>query len=130
MIIINTFYVDESGSMTKKGLKYLCNQYFVICVIHVKHEKMLKRAYKRFVSSNIKFLKRDDKNHNMFYKNGRFKELKGAFMSIELKRKFIEFFCRYDYFEIYYICCSNQMADKLFYLNKSRAFNYLIKFTI
>lgn len=127
MIKINTFYIDESGSMTKKGLKYLCNQYFVICVVHVKQKKMLKRAYKRFISSNINLLKRDDKNQNMFYKNGKFKELKGSFMSTELKRKFAKYFCRYNYLEIYYICCSNQMANNDFYSNKSRAFNYLIR---
>ena len=127
---MNCFYVDESGSMTKRGLKYLCNQYFVICVIHVKEQKSLKRAYKRFVSSNLELLRKDDKSHNMFYKTGKFKELKGAFMSNELKKKFAEFFCRYNYLEIYYICCSNQMADRYFYSNKARAFNYLIRLCI
>ena len=127
MININTFYVDESGSMTKKGLKYLSNQYFVICVVHVKQEKTLKRAYKRFISSNINLLKKEDKHHKMFYRTGKFKELKGAFMSANLKRRFIEFFCKFNYLEIYYICCSNQMADNYFYSNKARAFNYLIR---
>ena len=130
MIDINTFYVDESGSMTKKGLKYLFNQYFVICVVRVKQPKMLKRAYKRFISSNIELLRKDDRSHNMFYKTGKFKELKGAFMSNEMKRKFTKFFCRYNYFEIYYICCSNQMADNYFYSNKARAFNYLIRLCV
>ena len=124
---MNVFYVDESGSMTKKGLKYLWNQYFVICVVHVKEEKMLKRVYKRFISSNLELLKKDDKSHHMFYKTGKFKELKGAFMSNELKRKFVDFFCKYNYFEVYYICSSNQLADKYFYSNKARAFNYLIR---
>lgn len=127
MININTFYVDESGSMTKNGLKYLCNQYFVICIVHVKEEKMLKRAYRRFISSNIKYLKKDDKSHNMFYKTGKFKELKGAFMSIESKRRFVKYFCRYHYLELYYICSSNQLANSSFYSNKARAFNYLIR---
>ena len=130
MIIINTFYVDESGSMTKKGLKYLSNQYFVICVVHVKEPKMLKRAYKRFISSNIDLLRRDDKHHNMFYKSGKFKELKGSFMSKELKIKFAEFFCKYNYIELYYICCSNQLAENYFYSNKARAFNYLVRLCI
>ena len=130
MININTFYVDESGSMTKKGLKYLYNQYFVICVVNVKQHKLLKRAYKRFVSANLDLLRRDDKHHNMFYKSGKFKELKGSFMSKELKVKFADYFCRYNYIELYYICCSNQLADDYFYTNKARAFNYLVRLCI
>ena len=127
---MNTFYVDESGSMTKKGLRYIKNQYFVICVVHVKDEKKLKRVYKRFISSNLELLKKDDKSHNMFYKSGKFKELKGAFMSCEVKKNFANFFCQNDLFSIYYICSSNQMANSHFYQNKARAFNYLIRLCV
>lgn len=127
MIKINTFYVDESGSMTKKGLKYIKNQYFVICIVLVNDEKRLKRAYKRFVSSNIEFLKKDDVYYNMFYKNGKFKELKGAYMSNKLKKKFIDFFCRDNLLNIFYICSSNQMSSEYFYSNTARAFNYLVR---
>lgn len=127
MININTFYVDESGSMTKKGLKYIKNQYFIICIIQVNDEKKLKRVYKRFVSSNIDFLRSDDVYYNMFYKSGKFKELKGAFMSNKLKKRFIEFFCRNNLISIYYVCSSNQMASEHFYLKKARAFNYLVR---
>lgn len=116
--------------MTKKGLRYIKNQYFVICVVLVNDEKRLKKAYRRFVSSNLDLLKKDDKSHNMFYKSGKFKELKGSFMSLELKRKFLYYFCKYNYIEIYYICASNLMADKYFYSNKARAFNYLIRLCI
>ena len=127
---MNTFYVDESGSMTKKGLKYLGNQYFVICIVQVNNEKRLKRAFKRFVSSHIDLLKRDDKGYHMFYKSGKFKELKGSFMSLHLKIEFANYFCQNDLFRIYYICLSNQMASRNFYLNKARAFNYLIRLCV
>ena len=130
MININTFYVDESGSMTKKGLKNIKNQYFVICIILVKSPKMLKRAYKRFISSNIELLRKDDKYNSMFYKTGKFKELKGSFMSNKLKKRFVEYFCKNNYFNIFYICSSNQMVNNYFYKNKARAFNYLMRLCI
>jgi hypothetical protein len=116
--------------MTKKELKYLCNQYFIICVVHAKDPIMLKRAYKRFISSNLELLRKNDKHHKMFYRSGRFKELKGSFMSNKLKLKFIDFFCKRNYLELYYICCSNQLVDDYFYSNKARAFNYLIRLCI
>ena len=75
-------------------------------------------------------LKKEDNNYNMFYKTGRFKELKGSFMSNKTKRKFINYFCRNDLFNIYYICASNQMASNIFYSNKARAFNYLVRLCI
>ena len=130
MININTFYVDESGSMTKKGLGYIKNQYFIICIVHVKDEKRLKRVYRRFVSSNMRSLKKEDTNYNMFYKNGKFKELKGSFMSNKTKRKFISYFCKNNLLSVYYVCVSNQMANTQFYSNKARAFNYLVRLCI
>ena len=130
MIIINTFYIDESGSMTKSGLRYIKNQYFVICVVLVNDEKRLKRVYKRFVSLNMESLRREDKHYNMFYKSGKFKELKGAYMSYKTKKNFVKFFCKNQLFSIFYICSSNQMADNYFYSNKARAFNYLIRLCI
>ena len=116
--------------MTKSGLRYIKNQYFVICVVLVNDEKRLKRVYKRFVSLNMESLRREDKHYNMFYKSGKFKELKGAYMSYKTKKNFVKFFCKNQLFSIFYICSSNQMADNYFYSNKARAFNYLIRLCI
>lgn len=124
---MNTFYIDESGSMTKKNLNYYKNQYFVICIVMPKNEDRLKMVYKRFVSSNMDELKKIDKKKKMFYDNGKFKELKGSCFTAKMKRKFIDFFCQNDLFEIYYIICENKKVKDYFYNNTSRAFNYLIK---
>ena len=127
---MNVFYVDESGSMTKKNLIYKSNQYFIICMVVPIDNKKLKRAYSRFVSSNIKQLKSEDLHNKMFYSNGRFKELKGSFLSVDMKRKFINYFCKNNLINIYYICSSNRSVESYFYVSKARAFNYLIKLSI
>ena len=127
---MNVFYVDESGSMTKKGLKYSSNHYFVICMILPIDNKRLKRAYKRFISSNIDKLRKEDIHHNMFYKDGRFKELKGAFLSINMKKEFINYFCKNNLLSVFYICISNRNVSDYFYANKARAFNYLIRLSV
>lgn len=130
---MNTFYVDESGSMTKKDLNYYKNQYFVICIIAPKNKDRLKRAFKRFISSNIEELRRIDKKSNgakMFDDNDKFKELKGSCLNSGFKRKFIDYFCRNELFEIYYIYCDNKKVMNYFYENTSRAFNYLLKLGI
>ena len=66
----------------------------------------------------------------MFDKNGKFKELKGSCLNSTFKRKFIDYFCRNDLFEIYYIYCDNRKVKGFFYENTSRAFNYLLKIGI
>lgn len=124
---MNTFYIDESGSMTKKHLNYYKNKHFIICVIMPKNKDRLKRAYKRFISSNLEELRKIDKDKKMFYDNGKFKELKGSCFTSKMKRKFIDFFCQNELFEIYYISCDNKKVKDYFYNNTSRAFNYLIK---
>lgn len=124
---MNTFYIDESGSMTKKHLNYYKNKYFVICIIMPKNKDRLKRTFKRFVSSNFDNLKKMDKDKKMFYDSGKFKELKGSCFTSDMKRKFISFFCQNELFEIYYIICDNNKVKDYFYNNTARAFNYLIK---
>ncbi len=124
---MNTFYIDESGSMTKKNLNYYKNKYFVICIIMPRNKDKLKRAFKRFISSNFNELKKMDKDKKMFYDNGKFKELKGSCLTSEMKRKFINFFCQNNLFEIYYIICDNNKVKDHFYNNTARAFNYLLK---
>lgn len=84
---VNAFYIDESGSMTKKYLNYYKNKYFVICLIMPKNKDRLRRAFKRFVSSNFDELKKMDKDRKMFYDSGNFKELKGSCFSKEIKNK-------------------------------------------
>lgn len=127
---MNAFYVDESGSMTKKNLCRRFNHYFTICMIMMNDSKRLLRVYKRFISSNIDELRKMDMNNRMFYKNGKFKELKGSAFTIDMKRKFIKFFCQNRLFNIFYICSDNIKADNIFYSNTSRAFNYLIKLSV
>ena len=113
--------------MTKKNLKNIKNRYFVICVIMPKNKTRLKRVFKRFVSSNYEELKRIDKDKKMFYDSGSFKELKGSCFNSNMKRKFINFFCQNELFEIYYIVSDNKKVKDYFYKNTARAFNYLLK---
>lgn len=127
---MNVFYVDESGSMTKKNLNYKSNQYFIICMVMPADNKKLKKVYSRFISSNINQLRNEDLHQNLFYPNGKFKEIKGAFLSVDMKKKFINYFCHNNLLNIYYICLSNKMVEDYFYVNKARAFNYLIKLTV
>lgn len=125
---LENIYIDESGSMTKKGLRYNSNKKFVICMIRVKDGLKLNRAFKRFVSKNLEDLRKLDGGENkMFYPDGNFKELKGSMLDLAMKEKFIDFFCRNDLFEIYYIVSDNVKVKPYFYANTSRAFNYLVK---
>lgn len=94
---MNTFYIDESGSMTKKYSNYYKNKYFVICLIMPKNKDRLRRAFKRFISSNFNYLKKMDKGKKMFYDSGNFKELKGSCLTASMKRKYIDFFVEMNY---------------------------------
>lgn len=127
---MNTYYIDESGSMTKKNLNYYKNKYFVVCLVVPKNKDRLRRAFKRFISSNFSNLKKMDKDGKMFYDSGNFKELKGSCLNASMKRKFIDFFCQNELFEIYYIISDNNKVKDYFYDNTARAFNYLIKLCI
>ena len=124
---MKTFYIDESGSMTKKNLNYYKNKYFIICILLPKDKDTLNKVFKRFVSSNLEELKLIDKDNKMFYESGNFKELKGNCFNSAMKRKFIEYFCQNDLFELYYIICDNKKVKEHFYNNTSRAFNYVLK---
>ena len=113
---MNTFYIDESGSMTKKNLNYSKNKFFIICVVVPNNKDRLRRVFKRFISSNFDALKSLDKDNKMFYDNGKFKELKGSCFDSKMKRKFMEFFCQNNLFEVYYIVCDNNMVKDYFYI--------------
>lgn len=116
-------YIDESGSITKKYANRY--PYFIIALIHVKDKEKLKRVYKRFVSSRMKRLKELDEGEKMF-KNGEFRELKGNSFDSAMKKDFVKYFSRNNYFDIYYIKINNANITDTFCQSTGRAFNYVI----
>ncbi len=100
--------------------------FFIISVVLVKDEKILKRNLKRFVSDNLKLLKKIDKDNKMFL-GGKFRELKGSVFNGALKRKFVHEIIKNNSFEIYFIKFLNRQAKPAMLQNKARAFNYLLK---
>ena len=129
-------YIDESGSINNHMPN---NKYFVVALIRVTNKESLKKAYKRFVSSNYESLKELDKdkvNQNTgvvvkeggkMFLNGSFKELKGSQFDKEMKQKFVDFFSKRQTFEIYYIKIANEKLTDQFCTNKARVFNYTLK---
>lgn len=109
-------YVDESGSINNHMPN---NKYFVIALIRAINKDSLRKAYKRFVSSNYEALKELDKDKvnqktgvivkegGKMFLNGSFKELKGSQFDKEMKHKFVDFFSKKQSFEIYYIKIAN-----------------------
>lgn len=132
-------YVDESGSINNHSSD---NKYFVIAMVHVKDKKGLERAYKRFVSSHIERLKELDeekvdsksgkvlKSGGKMFVNGKFKELKGAQFDREMKKEFITFFSKRNYFDVYYIEVVNEKLTDKICKNTARVFNYPIKLAL
>lgn len=118
-------YIDESGSLTNNCEEYR-QPFFIISIIKVKNEKILRRNLKRFVSSNMKILKKLEKSNKMFI-NGKFMELKGSALNGALKRTFVEEIIKDESFEIFYIKVYNSYIDNTFIQNKARAFNFLLK---
>ncbi len=121
---MTNIYIDESGSMTTKYANHY--PYFVIAMILVKDKQRLKTSYKRFVSKNHARLKNTDLKNKMF-KDDKFVELKGSCMTEELKIDFLDFFCRNDLFEVYYIRIKNSEIRYGLYNNTARAFNFVLK---
>ncbi len=120
-------YIDESGTMTVSHNK--THPYFIISIVRVKDKNRLKRVYKRFVSSHKDELKIADKR-NLMFKESKFLELKGNCFTPTLKRDFVDFFCRNEYFELFYIVVNNSQIQAKFYENTARAFNYLIRLAL
>lgn len=132
-------YMDESGSINNHVPN---NKYFVISMVRVLNKDSLKRAYKRFVSSNYKrLLELDQEKVNpktgkiikpggKMFSNGEFKELKGAQFDREMKLKFIDFFSRKQSFEVYYIKIANEKLTNNFCENTARVFNYTVKLAL
>ena len=113
--------------MTKRYSNKIINKCFVICIVRVINKKRLKRVFKRYISNNIKLLRSLDINHKMFYDNGNFKEIKGSCLTLEVKKRFLEYFCRNNLFEVFYIVSNNRKVKEYFYDNTARSFNYLLK---
>lgn len=132
-------YIDESGSINNHIPN---NKYFVIALVRAINKDSLKKAYKRFVSSNHeRLLELDqDKIHpktgkvikegGKMFKDGKFQELKGSQFDKEMKQKFVEFFSRKHSFEIYYIKIVNERLTDQFCENTARVFNYTLKLAI
>ena len=69
-------YIDESGSINNKlDIK----NDFIIALVNVYEKSKLERAYKRFISSNLKRLDDLDKKARprKMFRDGKFFELKG-----------------------------------------------------
>lgn len=118
-------YIDESGSMTNNSEEYK-QPFFIISLIKVTNEKVLKRNLKRFISSNLKTLQKIDTKNKMFI-NGKFAELKGSALNGALKREFVEKITKDQPFELFYIKLYNNQIKPIFVENKARAFNFLLK---
>lgn len=129
-------YIDESGSINNHIPN---NKYFIIALIRVTNKDSLKRAYKRFVSSNYDRLQELDKDKvhsktgnvikegGKMFLDGAFKELKGSQFDKEMKQKFVDFFSRKQSFEIYFIKIVNDKLTDQFCQNTARVFNYTLK---
>jgi len=118
-------YIDESGTINNQ----FKNEYFIITLIIPDNSNTLKRSYKRFVSSNLKELKRIDNRQKMFL-NGTFHELKGSAFDKPMKQEFINFFARKNNFSLFYIKVDNSRLKDTFCSNTSRVFNYLLKISL
>lgn len=132
-------YIDESGSIDKHVSN---NPYFLIAMIHVHDVDKLSKAFKRFVSANhSRLLELDQdkadphtgkilKTGGKMFRNGKFRELKGVQFDREMKQRFVDFFSRKHYFDIYYIRISNARLRQRHLENCSRIFNYAVRLAL
>lgn len=132
-------YIDESGSINNHIPN---NKYFIIALVRVLDKASLKKAYKRFVSSNHARLQELDhdkihprtgkviKEGGKMFKDGKFKELKGAQFDKAMKQKFVQFFSQKPSFEVFYIKIANEKLTDNFCENTARVFNYSLKLAI
>lgn len=118
------------------------NKFFIIALVRATDKEALKKAYKRFVSSNQnRLLELDqDKIHSKtgkvikkggkMFKDGKFQELKGSQFDKDMKQKFVEFFSSKQSFELYYIKIANEKLTDQFCENTARVFNYTLKLAL
>ena len=67
---------------------------------------------------------------NKMFHAGKFVELKGSQFDPDMKRKFLEFISRNNYFEVYFIRLSNQKLTDEFCQNTARVFNYSLRLAL
>lgn len=132
-------YIDESGSINNHSAN---NKHFIIALVRVLDQKGLQKAYKRFVSANHDRLRELDtgivdsktgkirKPAGKMFINEKFAELKGAQFDKEMKLKFLHFFAKKKYFELYIIQIDNHMLKDKFCENTARVFNYSLKLAL
>jgi hypothetical protein len=122
------YYIDESGSICNDTLGE-SNRWFTIAVIRPLNIEKLQRVFKRYISSRLERLKACPHSDRIF--NGDdFHEIKGSALTPELKRDFMDFFCKNSLFEVYFIRIDNTKTQPSFCNNKARSFNYDIKLTL
>lgn len=132
-------YVDESGSINNHIPD---NNFFIIALVHTISKDSLKRAYKRFVSSNHDRLRELDqdkihpktgkviKSGGKMFSGNKFKELKGSQFDRDMKLKFLQFFSQKPTFEVYYIKIANKKLTDHFCENTARVFNYTVRLAL
>jgi len=129
-------YIDESGSINNKNTAH--SPYFVIALVRVIDKEKLQRVYKRFVASNLSRLKELDADRynsegllirqgGKMFDGDRFKELKGTQFDHEMKQKFVEFFLKKPYFDVFFIRINNSKLSDTFCSNTARVFNYTLR---
>lgn len=120
---MKNLYIDESGSMTTKYCRK--HKYFVIAIVVPTDKNRAKRVYKRYIAKNIEEFKKIDCNNRMF-SNDKFKELKGSALNKKFKSGFLDYFCRENLLEVFYIKVDNSNIRYGLYDNTARAFNFLL----
>jgi len=132
-------YIDESGSINNH---YNNIKPFVIALVHATNKKQLQRAYSRFISSNYQQLLHLDKDKtdpntgkilkagNKMFKNDKFIELKGSQLNPDMKREFVNYFCKKRHFELFLIKINNNRLSDTFCSNTARVFNYTTKLAL
>lgn len=117
-------YIDESGTMTTEHCEDF--PYFLISVVRVFDIKKLKQKIKRFISKNLEDLRAVDNDSKMF-KDGKFRELKGSALNIEMKIKLANYLMQFpNLFDVDIIKIENKRVNDELYANKARAFNYFL----
>ncbi len=120
-------YVDESGSMTQNGSGYK-DRYFIITLLLVENPERLRRVYKRFIRKYYDELKSADSGK--MFKNDKFFELKGSSFTPDLKKQFVEYFCKNNMFKVLYIKVDNHKLFTKLFRDKACLFNYCLKIAL
>lgn len=121
-------YIDESGSM-RDGVTNKNNRYFIIAILLVQNPNILKKVFSRFISKYLTNLKSCDKTGKMFC-GEKFVELKGSSLTPEMKRIFVNYFCKNNHFQVLHIKIDNSKVSGNLYKNTARAFNYVLKLAL